>query len=90
MSHLQVDKKGTNNYCRGYAFCTTGFTTAPDRMQRVQTRICLELPPTVATRTFCRLGSQRRLVLLWAWLTLFPVTGFLPQISHNLDIIILL
>jgi hypothetical protein len=49
----------------GYAFWATGFTTAPERMQRVQTRICFDPPPAeVATRTFCRFGSQRRLVLL--------------------------
>ena len=29
----------------------------------------------VATLIFCKLGSQRGLVLLWAWLTLFPVAG---------------
>jgi hypothetical protein len=23
--------------------------------------------------------------LLWAWLTLYPVSGLLPQISHTLD-----
>jgi len=26
------------------------------------------------------------LVLLWAWLTLYPTMGFLPHISHTLDI----
>jgi hypothetical protein len=34
------------------------------------------------------LGSQRRLVLLWAWETLLPVTGPLPQISHTFAMII--
>jgi hypothetical protein len=51
-------------------------------MHRVQTRIYFAFPPFVAVRTFCRLGSQRLLVLLWAWLTLFPVWGFFPHISH--------
>jgi hypothetical protein len=36
-------------------------------------------------RTFCRLGNQTFLVLLLAWLTLLPVTGFLPHTSHTLD-----
>lgn len=45
---------------------TAGFITAPERKQRVQTRIRLVLPLAVATRTFCRLGSQRRRFLLWA------------------------
>ena len=62
-------------------------TTAPDRMQRVQTLILLLLPPEVATFTLCRFGSQRLLDLLWAWLTLFPVAGFLPHILHILAIV---
>jgi hypothetical protein len=40
------------------------------------------LPSLVAILTRWRFGSQRRLVLLWAWLTLLPVSGPLPQISH--------
>lgn len=55
-------------------------------MQRVQTLILLLLPLEVATLTLCRFGSQRLLDLLWAWLTLFPVAGFLPHIAHILDI----
>ena len=57
-----------------------GFTTAPERMQRVQTRAFLTPPESVTMRTRFRLGSQRLLVLLCAWETLFPVTGPLPQI----------
>jgi hypothetical protein len=34
------------------------------------------------------LGSQRLFVLLWAWETLLPVTGPLPQISHTFAMII--
>src|SRR2546426_417914 len=34
-------------------------------------------------RTRCRLGYQRRLVLLFAWLMLCPVMGPLPQMSHT-------
>jgi hypothetical protein len=29
---------------------------------------------------------KRRLVTLWAWLTLLPTIGFLPQTSHIFDI----
>ena len=57
--------------------------TAPDRRQRVHTLRRLVPPPTWA-RTFCRLGSHLVLVLLWAWLTLFPTMGFLPHMSHTL------
>ena len=64
----------------------TGLATAPERMQRVQTLMCLLLLSLVATLIFCKLGNQRRLVLLWAWLTLFPVAGPLPHISHFLAI----
>jgi len=54
-------------------------------MQRVHTLICLVCPFTNAL-TLCRFGSQRLLVWLLAWLTLQPVEGFLPQISHIKDI----
>ena len=59
-----------------------GLTTAPERMQRVQALTRTVLPLLATMRTHCRLGSQRRRVLLWAWLTLFPVDGPLPQISQ--------
>jgi hypothetical protein len=59
-----------------------GLTTAPERMHRVQALTCTVAPLAVTIRTLCRLGSQRRRVLLWAWLTLFPVEGPLPQISQ--------
>ena len=54
-------------------------------MHPVQTTICLVLP-LFCTRTRCKFGSQRRLLKLWAWLTLLPTTGPLPQISQRLDI----
>jgi hypothetical protein len=41
------------------------FLTHPDRIQRVQTRMYFTIPCTLAL-TRCRLGSQRRLVLLLA------------------------
>jgi hypothetical protein len=48
----------------------------------VQTRIRLGAPST-STRTDCRLGYQRRLVLLLAWLTLLPVTGPLAHTAQT-------
>src|SRR5690348_11873954 len=56
----------------------TAFLILLLRMQDVQTRV-RRTPSLVATRTVCRLGYQRRLVLLFAWLTLLPVTGPLPH-----------
>lgn len=53
----------------------------------MHTRTCFALPLSVATLTVCRLGNQRRRVLLWAWLTLLPVDGFLPHNSHILDMV---
>src|SRR6266571_3285074 len=53
-----------------------------DLGQRVHTRSRRVVPFTTA-RTRCRLGYQRRFVLLFAWLTLCPVMGPLPQISHT-------
>src|SRR2546423_4779135 len=49
---------------------------------RVQTRSRRVVPFTTA-RTRCRFGYQRRFVLLFAWLTLCPVMGPLPQISQT-------
>jgi hypothetical protein len=60
----------------------TAFFTFPERMQAVQTRRDL-VSPSTTTLTFCRLGSQRRLVILWEWLTLWPYTGLFPHISHT-------
>jgi hypothetical protein len=54
-------------------------------MQRVQTLMLLTVPFLTAL-IFCRFGRQILLVLLLAWLTLFPKLGPLPQISHILDI----
>ena len=45
--------------------------------------------PSRSTRTFWRFGSQTRLVLLLAWLTLLPLMGPLPHISQILDILTL-
>ena len=54
-------------------------------MQFVQTIIFFILPFDTA-RTRCKFGLNRRLVTLWAWLTLFPTIGFFPHISQTLDI----
>jgi len=64
-------------------------TTCPDLMQLVQTSIFLTLPFEIA-RTRCRFGLNRRFVTLWAWLILLPTIGFLPHISHTLDMLALL
>jgi hypothetical protein len=63
---------------KGYPYA--GLTTAPERIQRVHT-LARAIPPfSVTIRTLFRFGSQRRLVLLWAWETLLPVAGPFPQI----------
>jgi hypothetical protein len=51
-------------------------------MHWVHTLIRLTLP-FMLIFIFCRLGSHLLLVNLWEWLTLCPVTGFFPQISHT-------
>jgi len=45
--------------------------------------------PSIRARTFWRLGCQTRLVLLLAWLTLFPTERPFPQILQILAIAIL-
>ena len=55
-------------------------------MQRVHTFIRL-VRPSWTVLTCCKLGEKRRLVTLWAWLTLFPFIGFLPHISQTLAIV---
>jgi hypothetical protein len=52
--------------------------------QAVHTRMRRELLPSL-TRMRCTLGSQRRLVRRWEWLTCLPTHGPLPQISHTND-----
>jgi hypothetical protein len=47
------------------------FFTLPARMQAVHTRICFLAPDTNA-RTRFRLGFQRRLRVLFAWLITLP------------------
>jgi hypothetical protein len=50
-------------------------------MHAVQT-LMLQTFPWNRARTFCKLGCQVLLVLLFAWLTLFPTDRPLPQIEH--------
>ena len=57
-------------------------TTLPLRRHPVHTRMRL-LPCAVLACTGRRLMFQRRLVMLCAWLTLFPERGFLPQTSQT-------
>src|SRR5581483_2910051 len=61
------------------------FWILPARMQAVQTRSVLCVPSTT-TWTRRRLGFQRRLVTLCAWLMLFPYLGPLPQMSQLIAI----
>jgi hypothetical protein len=50
----------------------------PALMQRLQTRTRFTAPPSTIL-TACKFGSQRRFVLLFAWLTLLPTEGLLPH-----------
>jgi hypothetical protein len=52
----------------------------PADKQPVHTRTRRRLPSASMIFTVWRLGSQRRRVLLLAWLTLFPDPGDLPQV----------
>jgi hypothetical protein len=60
------------------------FSTFPDRIQEVQT-LCVLVSPSTFILIFCKLGSHLRLVNLWEWLTLWPLIGAFPHISHTLD-----
>src|SRR5207244_9023098 len=71
-------REGTLGPLFRYAALVTRF----DLRQRVQTRMRRVVPFTTA-RTRWRFGYQRRLVLLFAWLTLCPDMGPLPQISQT-------
>ena len=51
----------------------------PAARQDVHTRTRRRAPSWSTILAVCRLGSQRRLDLLLAWLTLFPVPGRLPH-----------
>src|SRR4051812_25984632 len=57
--------------------------TLPADRQLVQTRTRLCVPLSVTIRAGCRFGRQTRLLLLFAWLTLFPLRGPFPQTSQN-------
>jgi hypothetical protein len=51
-------------------------------MQAVQTRTRL-LPFSVTMRAGWRFGRHTRFVLLFAWLTLFPLRGPFPQTAQK-------
>ena len=55
-------------------------------MQRVQALMRRGTPST-STLVFWTFGSQRRFVFRFEWLTLWPNTTPLPQISQRLDTI---
>src|SRR5438552_9771427 len=90
-TNYRVSKTATGGTCRikgdpsGSPFYEA-LATRFDLMHCVQTRIRRTTPFTT-TRTRCRLGYQRRGVLLFAWLTLCPAMGPLPQISHTRAIV---
>src|SRR5690606_11351857 len=46
--------------------------------------------PFMIARAVCRFGRQTRLVLLFAWLTLWPTERVLPQISQARAIAVVL
>jgi hypothetical protein len=54
-------------------------------MHFVQTRM-VALRPFTDPLTRCRFGRHRRFVRTCEWLTLKPVCGPFPQISHRLAI----
>jgi hypothetical protein len=66
----------------------TTLVTLPLRRQAVQTLIVFVDLPTRAF-TLMILGFHTRLVLLWAWLILLPVTVPFPHTSHRLAIFFL-
>src|ERR1041384_6153187 len=66
---------------RGYA----AFFTFPCLMHVAHTRIRW-MRPSISARTFCKLGSQRRRVLLCACLILLPLMGLFPQIAQTFAI----
>src|SRR5438270_9037440 len=59
-------------------FLSISRTAALDTRRRTQ-----RFSVSTQKRRYCRFGRNRRLVLLLAWETLFPVTGPLPVTSHT-------
>jgi hypothetical protein len=64
------------------------FATLPALMHLVQTFVRCAPPCGRCTRMDCRFGLKRRRVRLFAWETLLPNCGPLPQTSHRLAMII--
>lgn len=71
---------------RGKVCDQAALVTFPALIQLVHTLIFRTHPFFMTARTLWRLGLNRLLFKLWAWLTLFPTTGFFPQIAHSFDI----
>ena len=61
------------------------FETLLERMHRVHTLARRTRPLDSRILIFCRFGRDTFLVRLCAWLTLYPLNGFLPQISQTRD-----
>lgn len=56
------------------------------RMPSVDSFSVIHLSSSAKKKRFvCRFGKNRRLVLMFEWDTLFPVTGTFPVIWHILD-----
>ena len=66
----------------------TAFWTFPERRQRVQAQTYL-FPASVLALTRWRLGFHFFGEALWEWLTEFPKTGPLPQMSHVFGMVVL-
>ena len=62
------------------------FVTMLDRMHLVHTLVFFTWPEGLMILTLWRLGNEIFFVRLWAWLTLYPLSGPLPHISQTRDI----
>lgn len=92
-AHIKSGRPACRRNCRPEEWTVSrcayeALTTKPVLMHAVQTVIFCGRPLRTA-RTLCRLGLKRRLLTLWAWLTLLPTIGFFPQISHTFAIFLL-
>jgi hypothetical protein len=68
-------------YSQSYTF----LTTLPLLRHRAQI-LSVTVEPSNSVLIFKRLGRHTRRVWFFAWLTLLPVMGCFPQISHIRDI----
>jgi len=72
-------RQGAGRYPSAPTFSGGAFVIFPDEMHDVHTRTRRRTPFASTIFTGCRFGNHLRRVLLWAWLTLFPVEGPLPH-----------